>query len=459
MKKAIVVGSGAGGATIARELQGKFQVTVIEAGGAFRPFSVNLKTVEHAKKTPLLFDEREIGWIFPNMKVRKARGGMVLVNGVGRGGTTTLSAGNAVRCDHSLKDIGIELDAEFKELYSEIPVSCTHRAKWHAPTREVYDVCDDMGLDPRPTPKMVRLERCAGCGRCVLGCRRSAKWDSRVFLDEALKSGATLVSGSTVKRVVIENGLAKGVLAGSRWRTTFYPADLVVLAAGGLGTPPILQESGITCEPQLFVDPVLCVATKWERCRQNQEIPMPFIVQRDHYMISPYFDFLSFFFDRRWHAPSTDIFSLMIKLADANTGSVNGRRVAKRLSDIDNSRLREAVGVCAEIFRKLGKREDELFLGTINAGHPGGVFPLTEANRDTLHNDSLPPNLYVADACLLPGSPGGPPILTIAALAKKIGKLCVQGTGQTRRYWAGRHAFVASAVFCPLHQTPTGVVK
>ncbi len=459
MKKVIVVGSGAGGATIAKELQGKFQVTVIEAGGDFRPFSANLKTVERAKKTPLLFfDERGISWIFPNMKVRKASGGMVLVNGVGRGGTTNLSAGNAMRCDRDLKEMGIDLDAEFEELYSEVPVSCNHEKRWHDATREVYDACQEMKLRPRPTPKMIRFERCAGCGKCVLGCPRGAKWDSRLFLDQALQNGANLVSGRAVRRVVIEKGVAKGVLAGSRWRTDFYPADLVILAAGGLGTPPILQQSGIACEPRLFVDPVLCVAARWDGCRQNQEMPMPFIVQQDHFMISPYFDFLSFFFDRRWHMPSSDIFSLMIKLADDNTGSVTGRKAAKRLSDIDKSRLRDAVGVCTDIFRKLGKRDNELFLGTINAGHPGGMFPLTEANRDTLHNDRLPSNLCVADACLLPASPGGPPILTIAALAKRIGKLCVERNGQTRRYWAGGFGDAESTRVGPTCQTRAEVI-
>lgn len=41
MKKVIVVGSGAGGATVARELQGKFSVTILEAGKEFHPFSLN----------------------------------------------------------------------------------------------------------------------------------------------------------------------------------------------------------------------------------------------------------------------------------------------------------------------------------------------------------------------------------------------------------------------------------
>ena len=419
-----MVGTGAGGATVAKELQGRFEVTVLEAGRSFRPFSTDLNTIETIKKTGLLFDEREIHWIFPNMIVRKANQGMVLVNGVGEGGTTTISAGNAVRCDHDLKEIGINLDVEFEELYGEIPVSSDHQKKWRASTREVYEICIAMDLQPQPTPKMIRLDRCAGCGKCVLGCSRGAKWDSRDFLKQAIEKGAELVSGCKAQRVMIEKGRATGVVAVSHGHSKFLSADLVVLAAGGLGTPLILERSGIACQPNLFVDPVLCVAAEWEGSLQNHEMPMPFIVQRDHYMISPYFDFLSFFFNRRWRCPGRDIFSLMIKLADDNAGSISPRGTKKVLSDIDKSRLQEAVGLCTEIFGKLGKKREELFLGTVNAGHPGGMLPLTRKERSTLHNDSLPSNLYVADACLLPRSLGNPTILTISAVAKRIGKLC-----------------------------------
>lgn len=51
MKKVIVVGSGAGGAAAARKLQEKFDVTVLEAGRGFRPFSFSLSVLEKLKKT------------------------------------------------------------------------------------------------------------------------------------------------------------------------------------------------------------------------------------------------------------------------------------------------------------------------------------------------------------------------------------------------------------------------
>ena len=426
MKKAIVVGSGAGGATVAKELQGRFQVMVLEAGRAFHPFSANLSLIETIKKTGLLFDEKLIQIIFPVMRIKRAADKMILVNGIGHGGTTTICAGNAVRKDEDLKAIGIDLDVEFQELSREIPVSSEHQKKWHDQTKQVFAICRDMGLQPVPTPKMADLERCTGCGKCVLGCARGAKWDARSFLIQALEKGAEIVSECKVQKVVVEHKRAAGVEAVTGWRTKFYPADLVVLAAGGLGTPVILQNSGIECKTNLFVDPVLCVAARIHGSRQNREIPMPFIVQRENYIISPYFDFLSFFFNRDWKCPPTDIFSLMIKLADSNTGSISNTRIGKSLTHKDQDNLKEGVGLCTEIFRRLGIRSDDLFLGTINAGHPGGMLPLTESEARTLHNAQLPENFYVSDASLFPRSLGNPPILTIAAMSKRISKLCLK---------------------------------
>ena len=427
MKKAIVVGTGAGGATVARELQGAFQVTVLEAGDSFQPFSANLKIIEKLKKGPGLFShEKRIEWLFPAMHIGSSGGGMVLVNGLCHGGSTALSTGSAVRQDQDLREIGIDLDAEFDALERELPIHTDHGDLWRAASREAFDVCHEMGLSPLPTPKMIRRELCTGCGRCILGCPRDAKWDSRDFLIEAVEKGTGVLSGRKAREVVLENGRATGVLATNGRRTELHGADLVVLAAGGLGTPVILQQSGIECQDSLFVDPVLCVAARLEKAHQDRELPMPFLFQEEHYMISPYFDFLSFFFNKDWKYPAGDIFSLMIKLKDSNSGSVSPSGVRKPLLEVDRARLDEAVKRCKDILCKLGTKEDDIFLGTLNAGHPGGTLPLTEKEAKTLHHERLPVNLYVADASLLPRSLGNPPSLTIMALAKRISRACLE---------------------------------
>ena len=422
MKKVIVVGSGAGGAAAASKLQGKFNVTILEAGREFKPFSFSLSALEKLKKTGLFFDEREIQILFPSMKVQKTEDRMVMVSGAGLGGTTTLSAGNALRQDKGLKELGIDLEEEFRELYREIPITDNHQNKWRDTTKRLFEICREMELNPRPIPKLGDYRNCTGCGRCVLGCRYGVKWDSRQMIAAAQDAGAELTTGCKVLKVVVENGYAKGV----QTKKGFYPADIVILAAGGFSTPVILQNSGIECESRLFVDPVLCIAAEHKGSLQNKELSMPFAVQREHYILSPYFDYLSFFFNKGWRYPASDTLSLMIKLADSNTGSIDKNNISKTLTGIDKERLQEGAGICREILDRYGIKKDDIFLGTINAGHPGGMLPLTSQEAETFHNPRLPENLYVADATLFPESLGNPLILTIMAMARKVGKIIVE---------------------------------
>ena len=89
-------------------------------------------------------------------------------------------------------------------------------------------------------------------------------------------------------------------------------------------------------------------------------------------------------------------------------GSITSRGVEKRLSNQDQQRLEEGVVICREILKRFGAEEKDIFLGTVIAGHPGGMLPLTEKEAVTMHSERLPENLYVADATLLPKSLGQP---------------------------------------------------
>lgn len=434
MKRAIVVGSGAGGATIARELVGTFDVTVVEAGPEFRRFDGELGSYERLRATRLLVDPRMISLLFPAMRVTMASDDMALVRGVCTGGTTTMATGNAVRCDGDLVRLGIDLEEEFRSLAGELPMSDAHRHRWRPVTRDLFSTCERLGLEPVVTPKMVDYSRCVRCGRCVFGCPTGAKRDSRQMLAQAVDRGARLMTGTYVERVVTEDTgtastQATGVIVRSGARRRLMKADMVVIAAGGLGTGAILSRSAIPTEDRLFVDPVLCVAARADGCFADKEVPMPFYVEGEGYIVSPYFDHLSFFFNRKWRPGRHDLVGLMIKLADTESGSVGPRRVTKRLSERDRQRLETATETCLDILAAFGIGRSRAFLGSLNAGHPGGTLPLTGRERHPLHPDRLPENLYVADATLLPRSLGKPPILTIMALARRIGKTCVERFG------------------------------
>ena len=197
----------------------------------------------------------------------------------------------------------------------------------------------------------------------------------------------------------------------------------MVVAAGGMGTPDILRNSGIECEPTLFTDPVLCVAAPMAHAKQDRQLLMPFVSTRDRYIISPYMDWLSFFFNKSWYHPMDGMVSLMIKLADVEQGDVRRKKMQKTLTAEDHEFLKRGVEDCRKILLHMGAKEQDIFLGTLNAGHPGGMLPLTEHEAQTLHSSKLPDNVYVADATILPQALGLPPMLTIMALAKRIAKI------------------------------------
>jgi choline dehydrogenase-like flavoprotein len=109
--------------------------------------------------------------------------------------------------------------------------------------------------------------------------------------------------------------------------------------------------------------------------------------------------------------------------------SEDGVDVDVRLADlagraITTGRLPGA-SLATDVLGHFGAAPGDVILGTVNAGHPGGMLPLTRDCAASFHDDRLPDNVYVADANLFPEALGNPPILTIVAMAKRIGRLLV----------------------------------
>ena len=421
-KKIIVIGTGAGGAAAAAKLAENHDVTILEAGESFHPLSVSIDFFAKLRATGMFLDERMIRFLLPNMVVRKSDE-MIMVNGMGVGGTTTLATGNAVRCDGHLKTLGLDLDAEFAELYRELPITTEHQKYWNPATRELFETFQALGLNPQVTPKFLKKAGCANCGHCAVGCPTDAKWDTRELINAAVARGATLVTQCQVTELDIKSGLVQAVKARRGSKTLQYEADLFVLAAGGFGSPVILEHSGITCGKTLFVDPVLCVAGVRKGFRQSHQLLMPFYSVQEGYMLSPYMDYLSFFFHRQWRHPMNDMISLMVKMSDDSMGEVKGRKINKPLTQDDRDRLSAGAENCIEILNLMGIPREDVFFGTLNAGHPGGMLPLTEKTVGTMHDPVLPENLYIADATIMPLSAGMPPILTIMAMALRIANI------------------------------------
>jgi choline dehydrogenase-like flavoprotein len=234
-----------------------------------------------------------------------------------------------------------------------------------------------------------------------------------------------------VRRVIVENGRARGVEVGSGRSVRRVEADVVVLAAGGIGDPPILRASGLDFRDRLWVDIVLTIGGASTNARMLDEPPMVWFAQRDQYILSPYIDLLTHFFHRPWRGVSIeDRVGLMIKLADTEEGTVEANgSVAKGLSDEDRERLDEARVIAHQVMEGAGVK-GPFVDGMFNAGHLGGTLPLSREDVPTMRPGWLPEGLWVADLSLLPRSQGLPTMLTAAALGLRVARRILEGSGK-----------------------------
>ncbi len=422
--KAIVVGSGAGGSIAAHELaRHGFEVTLLEAGKPFSPLTRKVSWLRSLRGSWLLKDETSIKRVFPHYEVARSSRNLVIFRGVAEGGCTSISCGNMVRAENGLKEIGLDLSSEFNAIEKKLAISPIPRERWRPLTQQMYDTSEQLGHIPKPTPKVTNLDKCTGCGYCELGCATGAKWDSRQVYKEDLGKGVSLLTGCEVQKVLLNGNRARGVMVSSGSSVETMSADVVVLSAGGIGTAHILRASNLPVKDNLWVDVVLTVGGVSKGARMLNEPPMAWFIKKNDYILSPYFDILSYWLHKPWkNVALGDRVGMMIKLADTEQGAVKlDGTVTKSLTPADYECLETAKVEAKEIMEASGVT-GPFVDGMIHGGHLGGTVPLTHDDVETMHPASLPQDLWVADLSLMPRSQGLPTMLTAAALSLRVAR-------------------------------------
>jgi len=234
----------------------------------------------------------------------------------------------------------------------------------------------------------------------------------------------------TVNEVLDSNGSAVGVKAMGTGGEMNIRANIVVLSAGAIGTPVILQNSGIAhAGKKLFCDPYYFVFgpdsnnfyTKEPRAIINSEF-----VRKDGFMLTncivPNPSRIAGYLPESMKPKGGELsLGIMIKIRDDSIGSVsrNGH-IKKTMTHSDLIKLNKGMPLAIDILAKAGVDHRHIKVKGPGGAHPGGTAAIGEVVDQNLETGIK--NLFIADASVLPEAPGLPPMLTILALSKRLGK-------------------------------------
>lgn len=417
----IIVGSGAGGGTLARELtlRGK-SVLIIDRGKAEPSIGTTLDSLRYYdvnKITQMPFESRE---------------GVMIWRAFMAGGSTGVSCANGVRAlERELYSLGIDLKNEFDEAEKDIGMPYGTEALLSQGSYAILKACEELGLKMQLMPKFIDPKACQRCGKCVLGCPYGAKWASTSYLFEAYQQGAEQAYQTRVNEVIIENNTAKGVRGEDRNGKVEFHGRKVILAAGGLGSPVILQRSGFPEAGEgLFLDIFVNTYGVTENINLMREPSMMMVDLEFHdqegFLLSPFvtqskLGRLIELGPAGALLPADRLLGLMTKIIDEPSGRVYpDGSVSKTVTPRDQQKLDQGSNLSKKILIKAGADTEKLYVSRPQGAHPGGTAAIGKIVDHDLQTRVK--NLFVCDASVLPFPPGLPPILTLVALAKHLAK-------------------------------------
>jgi len=382
----IVVGSGAGGATVAKELSAAGRSVLLLEGG---------------KEVPQGRASSAYTVLPADVEVWQT---------VCLGGTTTVSMGNAVRAK-----IDGALERFYAEAEKEMAVRPVPESHMGSATRSLLLASKDWKV----MPKAIDFSKCKHCGHCPLGCPSAAKWDATAYVREAVSHGCSLYTETPVKRVITQGGRAVGV---ESFNGRTFNGRGVILAAGAVETPRILMRSGFESVGKgLFVDTFVTVGGVKKGARLNAELGMALYIKRRGYMLSPHYSsfLVPQFAKKGIKIQPSDLLGIMVKIEDEPTGEVRPEKIIKGLSHKDLELVERGRREASEILNGVGVDPETIVSTYPRGAHPGGTCtPLVDRSFETDFE-----SLYISDASIIPKPLGMPPMLSIVARSKKLSKL------------------------------------
>lgn len=416
---AIVVGSGPGGATVARELAAQGKSVLILEWGDNDPIKGTL-----FQMAPKAF--------VPGKSLYVTGQALGMVRVIATGGSSQLYCATAFEPPvDMLKKYDVDISEEVEEIRNAVPMDQLSEELMSPAGRVFYDSAKALGYDVKKLNKFIYQDKCeTDCQKCLYGCPTGAKWFAGNFVEEALANGAIMINKAKVSKVMIENNRAVGVEFKHDKQVKRAWADKIIVAAGGIGSPLILRASGIPdVGHDFFFDPLIYTFGKFDAVEgKGKGVPMSAgihfedegIVMTDFnlpHLMKIAFDLEVFKFGQAFSY--SNVVPIMIKVKDSLGGSIkNGAWVWKMLKDTDKLKLDTGYEHAKRILEHAGAAK--VYRSWLIAAHPGGTVKIgkhLDANLKTEFE-----NLYVCDCSVIPEAWGLPPTFTLLALGKRLGK-------------------------------------
>ncbi|MGH2521596.1 MAG: FAD-dependent oxidoreductase [Anaerolineales bacterium] len=420
----VVVGSGPGGATVARGLSraGK-KVILLERGKDYRRwflYGTYPGAMTYADRHALLF----------------SREGMNIIRPLMAGGATSMFCGSSSPPPLWLKQTyGIDIDCYVDETIAELRIAPLPAELRGLASTRLVEAASALGYDWEPLPKFMSPARARGgfdCGaKCMLGCRCTAKWNAAEWVDEAVAAGCHSLTEARVDELIIENKKVTGVRGRHRGAPFTVAARTVVLAAGGIGTPLLLQQAGLARAGQgIAMDTTVIMYGASRFPGQGQEPPMTYAWANDEvgYMLStlmdPWLMYPIITALKGWRYPLTwprwgHTLGIMIKLKDDVAGYVASERdISKPFTANDQLKLDHATPLARKILIKAGADPESIFITPTRGTHPSATVRIGDLLDRNLRTEIE--NLYVCDASAFPEALDRPTVLTIIGLGKRL---------------------------------------
>jgi len=426
----VVVGSGPGGATVAKDLTSKGKDIIILEWGRDNPPHAGM--VIDIMKYLGGFGRRK------HIMLKPENSPISIVRGITTGGCTMAFGG--ISYDPPVDEFaghGFDLSREVEEIKKEIHIQPLPDNFLGPRGKIIMESAMDLGFKWKKHDRMLKdPSKCRyGDNSAFLGDKTGSRWCARDWVMEAVNGGASLMNETFCEEVIIDGGKAVGVIAKDKKGGEIeIGADKVVIAAGGIGSPLILQKSGIhEAGRSFFVDPYLQVFGHVDKKIEQVKEPIrqagvlieeDGIILGDGALPSPVYKQVAF----RSAQPgkvfkAKNVLTILVEIADELTGSVSAAgEILKKLTEEDQAKLDKGIILAQKILHNAGAKDiwSSKLIGGVHLGGTCKIGDIVDSNLKTRID-----NLYVGDSSVLPKALARPPVLTIMALAKRLAKqLC-----------------------------------